>query len=41
MRVFIRDIPDDKATAEVLAPYQTADYELQFGENSVVVWALI
>ena len=41
MRVYLREIPESKLTDEVLAPYQTADYEIRFEADSVTVWAII
>lgn len=38
---FLREIPEAKLTDEVLAPYQTPDYEIRFEEASVTVWAII
>jgi len=38
---FVREIPESKLTDEMLAPYQTADYEIRFEESSVTVWAII
>jgi len=38
---FVREIPESKLTDEVLAPYQTSDYEIRFEDASVTIWAII